>query len=198
MLTYADVCRRRGEGAERRGSAHKEDALGRRRQQHIRLWNLHRARASPGLLVLLYYCFTTALLLLYCCVIELARPQVSLKQKICGARASPGLSLLLYYCFTTALLLLYYCYTSRPPPLEPILSLRVRMCLFFLKVKKQVSLKKKTVLSSRVHRFLALLLYYCFTTSLLLLYYIFTTGAWVRSEVPCIRWGAVACLRQRR
>jgi hypothetical protein len=60
--------------------------------------------------------------------------------------------------------------------------------------------------------------YYCFTMYLLqvhgfdlrcswgrcrvllllqLLYYVFTTGAWVRSEVSCIRGGAIACLRQR-
>jgi hypothetical protein len=49
--------------------------------------------------LLLYYCFTTALLL------------QSGEGHNAGSPGTPAL-LLLYYCFTNALLLLYYCFTS--------------------------------------------------------------------------------------
>jgi hypothetical protein len=55
---------------------------------------LRHAQAALPALLLLYFCFTTALLLP-------APPCGTLEQRS-----------LLYYCFTTALLLLYYCFTT--------------------------------------------------------------------------------------
>jgi hypothetical protein len=55
-------------------------------------------------LLLLYCCFTAALLLLYCNV----RYRVHKR----GLRFSTGRACLLYCCFTAALLLIYCCFTA--------------------------------------------------------------------------------------
>jgi hypothetical protein len=64
--------------------------------------------------LLLYYCFTNALLLLYCCLYIYTYLQASERSRK-GASATVSFTtalLLPYYCFTTALLLLYYCFTT--------------------------------------------------------------------------------------
>ena len=66
------------------------------------LYYYMRERESAALLML-YYCFTSALLLLYFDIREREAPE------------STAALLLLYYCFTTALLLLYYCFTTALP-----------------------------------------------------------------------------------
>jgi hypothetical protein len=60
--------------------------------------------------LLIYYCFTAALLLLYCCFtadLLLSRLSKRVKEVVDKMR------LLIYYCFTAALLLLYCCQGSR-------------------------------------------------------------------------------------
>ena len=54
---------------------------------------------NGAILLLLYYCFTTALLLLYYCFTTITH---NMQHEL----------VLFYYCFTTALLLLYYCFTA--------------------------------------------------------------------------------------
>jgi hypothetical protein len=62
--------------------------------------------------VLLYCCFTAALLLLYCCFTAalIAVPLAPFRMRVRGAQPQVH-SLLLYCCFTAALLLLYCCFT---------------------------------------------------------------------------------------